>query len=374
MAVAILIVTSGACVFELGEVVDASAGGGGAGGAVNTGGQGGTVEPMRQRTRIEIDASALVTSHDDFPVLVVVDATSIDYAQAGTNGAGVRFYAEDGTTLLAHEIEQWSVGGASTLWVKLPTVTAGVNAIWMVVGDVDAPTPLPTEDTWSAYVAVYHLGDTADSSATGLDGTGVSLSNAVVPGRFGDAHRFEAVSGATPHIDLGDDTLFHVPPGGVRTAEIWFQRSSPFDNAGFMMGLEGCCVGWGFQWLGADLLRAQVGATTCCPGTGNYSYAQPPFQDPNFDWYHAVMVMDRGAGTNTLYIDGVVADSQPIPDDGSSMQGALHIGSNFEGTNGFDGTLDEMRISTRGLPADWIVLQHAVMTGAVVSVMEPEAF
>ena len=124
----------------------------------------------------------------------------------------------------------------------------------------------------------------------------------------------------------------------------------------------------------ADLLRAQVGATTCCPGTGNYSYAQPPFQDPNFDWYHAVMVMDRGAGTNTLYIDGVVADSQPIPDDGSSMQGALHIGSNFEGTNGFDGTLDEMRISTRGLPADWIVLQHAVMTGAVVSVMEPEAF
>lgn len=370
--VAAFVVSSAACVFELGELVDESAGG--AGGATSSGGQGGTVEPVRQRTRIEIDASASATSHDEFPVLVTLDADAVDYAQAGTDGAMARFYAEDGTTLLAHDVEQWSPGGTSHVWVKLPTVTAAVNAIWLVVGDVDAPAALPSEDTWSAYAAVYHLGDLSDAGAGSLDGTGVSLVDAVVPGRFGDAHRFEAAATATPHIDLPDDGAFRVPPGGVRTAEIWFQRSSPFDNAGFMLSLEGCCVGWGLTWLGADLLRAQVGASNCCSNVPEYSYAQPTLPDPSFDWYYAVMVMDRIQGTNTLYLDGVVAQSAAIVDDGSTMMGTLHVGSNFEGQNGFDGTLDELRISTRALPESWIALQYAVMTGAAVSVGTPEAF
>ena len=369
--VASAVAASGGCVFELGEVVDSAAGGGG---ASSSGGQGGMVEPMRQRTRIEIDASALASTHDDFPVLVVVDSNGVDHAQAGANGSGVRFYAEDGTTLLAHDVEQWSAGGTSYVWVKLPTVTAGVNAIWLVVGDVDAPTALPPEGTWSAYAAVYHLGDRSDAGAGSLDGTAVSLSDAVVPGRFGDAHRFEAVGGPTPHINLPDDPVFRVPPGGVRSAEVWFRRSSPSDNLGFLLSLEGCCVGWGLRWVGSDLLRGQVGTGNCCTGASSYSFAQPPISDRGYEWHHVVMVMNRGAGTNELFVDGVLADSQPIVDDGSTMQGTLHIGSDFEGRDGFDGTLDEVRISTRALPPDWIALQHAVMTGTVVSVATPEAF
>lgn len=369
-----------ACVFELGELVEPGAGGGGFGGAPATGGAGGVgadgggASVGAQRTQIDVDGSALTGSHDDFPVLVTLGPDNIDYARAGTDGADIRFYAEDGTTLLAHDVERWVVGDTSHVWVTLPTIDPGAAVIWLHAGAENPPSALPPEQVWLAYAAVYHLDDQQDATVGQRHGQAVSIGpDDIVEGRFALAHRFQGASGATPHINLGDDGVFAVPVGGVLTAELWFQRATTWSNPGYMLSLEGCCLGWGMAFVTSPLqLRNLVGVGNCCNSTSSYSYAQPELSDPNFDWHHAVAVMDRANGINALYIDGVLAESAAIGPETGAHLGELHIGSNFTGEDGFDGSIDEVRISTRSLSADWIALQYAVMTGSAVTVGTPE--
>ena len=56
----------------------------------------------------------------DFPVLVKLDSSRVDYSQTQDNGEDLRFYDADGT-LLSHEIETWNESGDSFVWVKVPT-------------------------------------------------------------------------------------------------------------------------------------------------------------------------------------------------------------------------------------------------------------
>jgi len=50
----------------------------------------------------------------DFPVLVVLNPTKIDYSAFKTDGSDIRFVdAGDGPTMLSHEVEIWISGGTS---------------------------------------------------------------------------------------------------------------------------------------------------------------------------------------------------------------------------------------------------------------------
>ena len=60
----------------------------------------------------------------DFPVLVVLNSSRIDYSKTQDAGQDLRFYDADGTTKLAHEIEQWNELGNSYVWVKVPQIDA----------------------------------------------------------------------------------------------------------------------------------------------------------------------------------------------------------------------------------------------------------
>ena len=77
---------------------------------------------------------------DEFPLLIELTPDRVNYQAAGTDGAQVRFYAEDGTTLLSHEIERWVADGSSHVWVKLPVVEVGATQVlWMHVAEPAAP-------------------------------------------------------------------------------------------------------------------------------------------------------------------------------------------------------------------------------------------
>lgn len=372
------------CVFELGAVVEPALGGaGGAGGDVGAaGGDAGGANAV-QRTRIDVSTAALTGSHVDFPLLVEIASPHIDYALAGAAGDNVRFYAEDGTTLLAHEIEQWVVGARSYVWVRLPVAEAGSDAVvWMQVGDRNPPEPASPQSVWSSYAAVYHLGDAVpgpvrDATARALHGTPVMMTQTnVTEARFASGLTLAGVSGPSPHVDLGDDDVLRVPPGGVLTAELWFRRGA-LTNYGYMLSMEGCCAGWGMTWVPSPLqFRSLVGVTDCCNGgSGAYTYAQFTFPggDDDVAWHHVVAVMDRVAGASTVYLDGNLESTEVIDPSSIVNQGRLSLGASFAGDDGFDGTLDEVRFSTRVVPADWVAFQYATMAGAAVTIGTPEA-
>ena len=64
----------------------------------------------RQRT-LTLDNTASAEDLIDFPILVMLDATRIDYAATQPNGEDLRFVDADGTTVLSHEIVTWDPAG-----------------------------------------------------------------------------------------------------------------------------------------------------------------------------------------------------------------------------------------------------------------------
>ena len=139
-----------------------------------------TIDPSNYDYSMTIrPAAGRVTSTlTGFPLLVRLSAARQPWfnpADCGANGADLRFALADGT-LLAHEIDTWSESGESVVWVNLPTLTASteIKAYWGVKDSSLAPA-VTASDTWSDYIAVYHLGEgdkyAYDSSANGYTAT-----------------------------------------------------------------------------------------------------------------------------------------------------------------------------------------------------------
>ena len=139
-----------------------------------------TIDPSNYDHSMTIrPATGKVTSTlTGFPLLVRLSAVRQSWfnpVDCGTNGADLRFALADGT-LLAHEIDTWNPAGESVAWVYVPSLTASteIKAYWGVKDASLAPA-VTSSDTWSDYVAVYHLGEgdriAYDSSANGYSAT-----------------------------------------------------------------------------------------------------------------------------------------------------------------------------------------------------------
>ena len=139
-----------------------------------------TIAPSNYEHSMTIrPASGKVTSTlTGFPLLVRLSTARQPWfnpLDCGTNGADLRFALADGT-LLAHEVDTWSESGESVVWVNVPLLSASteIKAYWGVKNSSLAPA-VTASDTWSDYIAVYHLGEGSniayDSSANGYSAT-----------------------------------------------------------------------------------------------------------------------------------------------------------------------------------------------------------
>jgi heme-binding NEAT domain protein len=107
----------------------------------------------------------------DFPVLVVLDSTRIDYSKTLNAGEDLRFIDSDHSTVLAHEIEEWNESGTSYVWVKVPQVdgSSTTDHIWMYYDYSSATDGQDARDVWTnGYEGVWHLNT---DPSLGLPGT-----------------------------------------------------------------------------------------------------------------------------------------------------------------------------------------------------------
>ena len=133
-----------------------------------------TIDPSNYNYSMTIaPASGQVTSTlTNFPVLVRLSSarqSGFNPADCGANGADLRFALADGT-LLAHEIDTWSLSGESLVWVNVPSLSSSTEivAYWGVIDSSSAPV-VNAADTWPDFVAVYHLNE---GGATVYDSSG----------------------------------------------------------------------------------------------------------------------------------------------------------------------------------------------------------
>jgi hypothetical protein len=70
-----------------------------------------------RRQQLTFNNAASTQNLVDFPVLIALDNTRIDYSLTQNQGQDLRFFDADGTPL-AYEIESWNESGTSYVWVR----------------------------------------------------------------------------------------------------------------------------------------------------------------------------------------------------------------------------------------------------------------
>src|SRR4029453_12282439 len=83
--------------------------------------------------RLTLNWTGIGEALTDFPILVRLDPSRIDYSAVQPNGADLRFIDADGVTVLNYEIATWNPNGVSTVWVKVPRVEANstTDYVWL---------------------------------------------------------------------------------------------------------------------------------------------------------------------------------------------------------------------------------------------------
>lgn len=182
-------------------------------------------------------------------------------------------------------------------------------------------------------VAYYPFdGDVKDYSGNGLDGTD-NTSAGYVAGRVGSSGK--DYDGSDDSVDVGDDASLNFGTGDF-TVSAWVNPSNLPNNhyviskyrPGYVLYINGSA----FRFRVDDGTNATDLSSTTTPSTDT--------------WYHLFGI--RSGGTSYLYVDNVEEASASADIDVASSNG-LTIGAQHDGTNYYDGVIDDPRIYNRGI-------------------------
>lgn len=327
------------------------------------------------RQQLTFDNSGQASNLADFPVLVVLDGTRIDYAKVQDNGEDLRFVDDDGT-LLAHEIERWDESGDSYVWVKVSQIDGGSDSdfIHMYYDNPDAADGQNATAVWSNdFGGVYHMDtDILDASANANHGltTDVVATEGQIAG--GGAY-----NGSTSVAAVTDDPSLQDIFSGGGSVSAWINPSD-WGEAGYgrivdkASGDSGNPDGWSFR------LDETNGALSLKYGfDGSPGRWHTTTNSIQLDqWQHVAVIYDSDLPGNApqLFINGVefslsegnlTVDSSAAGNSTSDVGSDVGIGNYVNagfGTRAFDGELDEVRIANSARNADWVAAEY--LTGA----------
>jgi hypothetical protein len=358
-----------------GRCVEGGGGGGSDGGGSVDDPDGAPIADLAFRRQLTF-ANAGREALADFPLMVQLDGTRIEYDAVRPDGADIQFRDADGSTL-PHEIESWTPGEISVLWVRVPSIDAGSDDdhIFMYYGNPDVVVEQNSAAVWADYRAVYHLnprgvGAVEDSTAQSFDGTAVGATG--VEGRIGRAYEF---NGTDQYLDLGAERAFVSGVAGV-TAEAWVAPGTLITPG----------IALGISVNGANSSRIQfrvsiesvVNAGARTADTGDIVELDG-LTLPIGEWTWVVMAFDFAGDAITIYQNGVQAAAAtavgfaPATPDTTSNVATIGVDEN-KTSNFWLGRIDETRVSAGPAPsADRVAAQFASMTDVLVSFGPAEA-
>jgi hypothetical protein len=315
------------------------------------------------RRKITFNNSASTTNLVNFPVLVKLDSSRIDYSKTQNSGQDLRFVdPADPTTVLPHEVELWNESGTSYVWVKVPKIDAGstTDYIWMYYGNASASDGSDPTNAWdSSFQGVWHLKDgTTLSAADSKNAFNGTNSNATATlGQVDGAANF---NGTTARISIPEFVTTPTTIGSFSMS--WWVKLNSLPAATKEAGMfvtdgnnHGCTVGSnGHVWCYAEGVNQ-----------ANWNW------DTNYvlatgSWVHMEYTYD---GTNRyLYINGNQQTTTPTTGTLSNPNAdAYYLGWwQFSGNGDFlNGALDEARYSNATRSGDWVKAEYLTETDAM---------
>lgn len=310
-----------------------------------------------------------------FPILVdLTDADLASYAQA--DGDDILFTSSDGTTKLDHEIELYTTAtGRLTAWVRIPTLDFDNDTIvYMYYGNGAASSQQNATGVWdSNYKGVWHLSEAPsnnnqDSTSNNNDGSPQGMeSGDQVTGQIDGSLTFDGSD--TEYVNITDHNSLDISSSLSVCA--WINPSalpgaSAYDGI-FNKGGSGEAAGLNHNWYFVAAKDVFVTGDGVAWGFENNAGSNFQATDNNFTmtlgtFYYYCGVFDDSANTVTLYRNGSQVGQTtgvtdvPITGTQPAVIGAFSDVHNAE--NHFNGTIDEVRLSSTARSADWIKTEY----------------
>ena len=317
-------------------------------------------------------------SVSDVPVLVRISESipGFSYNDLESDGSDIAFGVESGDalTIYPHEIETWSPGGVSLIWVKVPTLSAATEFAMYYGNGVSVADS--STNVWSNYVGVWHLneasGDARDATGHGLkavpsgansESDSIGVANCPV----GTGRQMASDKGRKSYLAVANNDLLDC--GNSLTFSGWFKAHGT--SASYSMRYVSRKSkytdknGWEVE-ARYDTSSATVPATTVSArgaNSGDYTATVPDIRE---NWVHLSLVYDDTK--LTYYVNGVPQNPVTLNSSCSDNDFGLAFGNNPSGGEpNWWGLMDELRLSSEPVFAEYAVAEYHAMTEALLS-------
>jgi len=303
------------------------------------------------RRTITIDYTKIDSSLVNFPVLVKINST---IGAKCDNGDSIRFIGSDGSTEYYYEIEEWSGGGDSYVWVNVTYISSTQDtAFFMYYNNSGASDNQNPTNVWdSNFEMVHHMVDDTtstilDSTSNNHDGTkGAANNPAETTGKISKGQDF-----SSDQISCGD-----LRPITAYTAECWI-KADALGGAGDLNTygntiMASATNGQGYPlWLTVG----KGGSTEVTFRAFTSSVTGSNTNGANLNTVDRFYIVATATISSTakVYVNGV--ERLSFTADGTSFTDIFTIGDLRPGRAiYFDGMIDEVRISSTIRNTSWI--------------------
>ena len=318
---------------------------------------------------------------ENFPVLVRLSAerNGFDYSACQALGADLRF-ADAAGNLLPCEVDTWTPGGESLVWVKVPSLSRSTR-ITAYYGCANPPANAPSAVWSNGFVGVWHLGGTSlplgESSGVSTPFSAIKGETAEVldaSGILGGAVDFS--SAPTNRLEAADDD--DLDGFTDFTIELWSKQADGTDSYQPYLLTKTATGEFAYTFYQTKASSNansvfNVFSDATNDGRKNIAGDNRNLIIPSMGaWNHQVIVRDVSAEKSFSYLDGsqiplggkALATNEKVTICNSSSP--LYLGNITGGTpnRAFPGQIDELRISNVARSADWVKATHDCVADA----------
>ena len=310
------------------------------------------------RRKVTMDNTPASENLTNFPLLVKVNSSRIDYGKTQAAGQDIRFVDPSNPgVVLPHQIELWNESGDSYIWVKVPQVDAGSPSdyLWMYYDNASIGDGQDTTNVWeSNYKAVWHsqeTGTTTLGDSTSNANTATKVNSTNPNPNTGKIDGAQAYDGSTSHADAVDSNSLDITgtitvsawinaaalPGGGAYSTILIKETT-INTANY--GLQVVNNKVDFSWFNGAY-RESFSNTNLATGT----------------WYYVTATFEDATDQVKIYINGELDSVTTQTTSITANAQSLTIGKSLAG-EWWNGTLDEMRLSANVRSASWIKAEY----------------
>lgn len=301
-----------------------------------------------KRIIVTVDSDLVDEELTNFPVLVFLNSSRIDWNYVNDNLSDLRFCNfTDGITEFSYEIESYNSTHA-WIWVKVPYISNTTDTrFYMYFGDADATSTENKTDVWDPdFVMVQHMNDATtstilDSTSNDNDGTKKAANEPVeATGKIGQGQDFDG----TTYIKILNSESLNIT-GNTITREFWF-KGDVTGTGDFI----------GDLWVHIAILSSS--------NVYNYIQTDSGIQNPaasvsglSNTWIYVVCVYDENGESGKeikTYVNGVLTGWGTQSGDLIPTVSDIYFGSRGGIGDFLTSVIDEIRVSSNGRSSAWV--------------------